>query len=157
MTKLKLKILTKTSFRILTKIQLCGLNQTSQQILTKVYLQNLAWPSTLKSWSNLMLKVWTNLRFQFCNKLLPKWSSSSTSATVTISTSFELPSSHARVTSIKFTDGSESVSGGESLTRIGLGSDKNGRSSTTEVSKWKYSWQSHSPDRYFFCHLQSQI
>ena len=37
-----------------------------------------------------------------CNKLLPTRSSSLASATVTTSTSFEMPSSHARVTSIKF-------------------------------------------------------
>ena len=39
-------------------------------------------------------------QLQICNKLLPTRSSS---ATVTTSTSFELASSHARVTSIKFT------------------------------------------------------
>ena len=44
-----------------------------------------------------------NVSSQICNKLLPTWSSLSTSATVTTSTSFELASSHARVTSIKFT------------------------------------------------------
>ena len=43
------------------------------------------------------------------NKLLPTWSSASTSATVTTSTSFELASSHAKVTSINFTK-QESVS-----------------------------------------------
>ena len=56
-----------------------------------------------------MLEVWKslvlgpNVSSQICNKLLPTWSSLSTSATVTTSTSFELASSHARVTSIKFT------------------------------------------------------
>ena len=49
------------------------------------------------------LTLWQNLCFQVCDKLLPTRLSSSTSATVTTSTSFELPSSHARVTSIKFT------------------------------------------------------
>ena len=41
-------------------------------------------------------------QLQICNKLLPTQSSSSTSATVTTSTSFELASLHARVASIKF-------------------------------------------------------
>ena len=52
---------------------------------------------------NKSLALWTILSSQICNKLLPIQSSSSTLATVTISTSFELVSSHARVTSIKFT------------------------------------------------------
>ena len=52
---------------------------------------------------NKSLALWPNLSFQICNKLLPTRSSSSTSATVTTSISFELASSHARVTSIKFT------------------------------------------------------
>ena len=70
-----------------------------------------------------------NLNFRICNKLLPTQSSS---ATITTSTSFELASSHARVTSINSTkqDGvrysvSQSVS--ELVTRvemIGLGSDE---------------------------------
>ena len=52
------------------------------------------------------LVFWPNLNFEICNKLLPTRSSS---ATVTTLTSFELASSHARVTSIKFTK-QESVS-----------------------------------------------
>ena len=52
---------------------------------------------------NKSLALWPNLSSKICKKLLPTWSSSSTLATVTTSTSFELPSSHARVTSIKFT------------------------------------------------------
>ena len=52
------------------------------------------------------LAFWPNLSFEICNKLLPTRSSS---AAVTTSTSFELASSHARVTSIKFTK-QESVS-----------------------------------------------
>ena len=75
---LKFKILTKLSFENSTKIQLNNLYKTSAA------------------------KCWTNSSSQI-NKLLPTWSSVSTSARVTISTSFELPSSHARVTSIKFT------------------------------------------------------
>ena len=60
------------------------------KILTKLFAQSL----------NKHLAFWPNLGFQICNKLLPTRSSS---ATVTTSTSFELASSHARVTSIKFT------------------------------------------------------
>ena len=96
-TKLKLKILTKPSFIILTKIQLRNLNQTSAanlRILTKPCAQSL----------NKSLALCPNLSFQICNKLLPTRASSSTSATpVTTSTSFELASLHARVPSIKFT------------------------------------------------------
>ena len=107
---LKFKILTKPGFRISTKIQLHYLYKTSAakywtnscfksclnfnfKILTKPCGQSL----------NKSLTLWPNLRFQICNKLLPTRSSSSTSATVTTSTSFELASSKARVTSIKFT------------------------------------------------------
>ena len=60
------------------------------KILTKLFAQSL----------NKHLDFWPNLGFQICNKLLPTRSSS---ATVTTSTSFELASSHARVTSIKST------------------------------------------------------
>ena len=77
---------------------------------------------------NKSLALWPNLSSQICNKLLPTRSSSSILATVTSSTSFELPSSHARVTSIKFTKqqlGSESVSEWQAFPMIGLGSDKN--------------------------------
>ena len=63
---------------------------SSFKILTKLFAQSL----------NKHLAFWPNLGFQICNKLLPTRSSS---ATVTTSTSFELASSHARVTSIKFT------------------------------------------------------
>ena len=47
--------------------------------------------------------LWPKFTFQICTKLLSTRFSSSPSTTVTTSTSFELPSSHARVTSIKFT------------------------------------------------------
>ena len=63
------------------------------KILTKPCAQSL----------NKSLTLWPNLRFHICNKLLPTRSSSSTSATIKTSTSFELASSKARVTSIKFT------------------------------------------------------
>ena len=112
--------MTKPSFRILTKIQLHNLYKTSAEkswpnfrcksclnfnfkILIKLCAQSL----------NKSLALWPNLSFQFCNKLLLTQSSSSTSATITTSTSFENASSNARVTSIKFTkqEGvSESVS-----------------------------------------------
>ena len=85
-----------------------------------------------------MLKVWTRVSFvtkpqllnlqQSLNKLLPTWSSSSTSATVTTLTSFELASSKARVTSIKFNKDhgvSQSVGYRQGLPMIRLGSDKN--------------------------------
>ena len=108
--KLNFKILTTPSFRISTKIQLHSPYKTSAEkkwpnscfnsclnfnfkILTKPCAQ---------SW-NKSLAFWPNLSFQICNKLLTTRSSSLTSATVTTSTSFELASSHARVTPIKFT------------------------------------------------------
>ena len=99
--KLNLEILTKPSFRISTKIQLHNLYKTSAA------------------------KCWTNSSSQI-NKLLPRWSSVSTSARVTISTSFELVSSHARVTSNKSTK-RHGVRGGSQwrgLPMIGLGSDR---------------------------------
>ena len=43
---------------------------------------------------NKSLALGPNVSFQICNKLLPTWSSASTWAIVTISTSFELASSH---------------------------------------------------------------
>ena len=52
---------------------------------------------------NKSLALEPNVSSQICNKLLPTLSSASTSTTVTTSTSFEFPSSHTRVTSIKFT------------------------------------------------------
>ena len=84
----------------------------------------------IKFYLNKSLTLWPNLSFQICNKLLPTQSSSSTSATETTSTSFELASSHARVTSIKFTkrEWVSEVSYWQGKTKIGLGTDKN---------KWK--------------------
>ena len=79
------------------------------KVLTKPCAQSL----------NKSLALWPNLSSQICNKLLPTRSSSSTFTTVTTSTSFELPSSHTRVTSIKFAKRqlvSESVS--ELVTRV---------------------------------------
>ena len=73
------------------------------KILTKPCAQSL----------NKNLTLLPNLTFRICTKLLPTRFSSSTSATLTTSTSFELSSSHARVKSIKFTKQewvSESVS-----------------------------------------------
>ena len=71
--------------------------------MTKLQLQNL--DHTLKPCAqspNKILTLWPNFTFQICTKLLKTRFSSSTSTTVITSTSFELPSSHARVTSIKF-------------------------------------------------------
>ena len=95
---LKIKILTKPSFRISSKIQLHNLYKTS----------------AAKCWTNSIFKILTspcaqslNKRLVLCpnvssqiNKLLPTWSSASKSATVTTSASFKLASSHLRV---KFT------------------------------------------------------
>ena len=77
------------------------LNKLQFQNLAELQLQNLDQPLCSKSEKSLVLGP--NVSSQICNKLLPTWSSLSTSATVTISTSFELASSQARVTSIKFT------------------------------------------------------
>ena len=74
------------------------------KIPPKFQLQNLE--QTLKPYpqgQNKNLTLWPKFTFQICTKLLSTRFSSSTSTTVTTSTSFELPSSHARVTSIKFT------------------------------------------------------
>ena len=101
---LNFKILTKRSLRISTKNNLHNLNQGSAATsASKSCLR------TSKFWPNLVLEVWTkndfmtklqlpNLHQTIVNTFL-----SSTSATVATSTSFELASSHARVTSIKFT------------------------------------------------------
>ena len=110
-TRLKLKIFTKPSFRISTKIQL-GFN--NQHNLYKTSVGKNWSNSSFKSCLNINVKIltepcaqrlnksltlWPNLSFQICSTLLPIRSSSST---LTTSTSFELASSHARVTSIKF-------------------------------------------------------
>ena len=105
---LNFRISTKPSFRISSKIQLHNFltsTKHQQKKLTKLQLQIL---SELKFFLtkpcaqslNKSLAFWTNLNFRICNKLLPTQPSS---ATITTSTSFELASSHARVTSIKFT------------------------------------------------------
>ena len=101
------------------------------KILPEHQLQNLE--QTLKPYPqspNKNLTLWPKLIFQICTKLLSTCFSSSTSTTVTTSTSFELPSPHARVTLIKFTEQewvSESVSYWQALPMIGLGSDKKSR------------------------------
>ena len=113
---LKLKILTKPGFRISTKLQLHYFFKTS----AAKYWTNSCFKSCLNFNFKIMTRpcaqslnksliLWPNLRFHICNKLLPTRSSSSTSATIKTSTSFELASSKARVTSIKFTK-QESVS-----------------------------------------------
>ena len=82
--KLSFKILVKLSFRISTKIQLHNLYKTSAE----------------KNWPNSSFT--SCLDFEICKNCCQHESRSS-SATVTKSTSFELESLHARVTSIKFT------------------------------------------------------
>ena len=79
--------MTKHHFKILPEHQLQNLDQTLK----------LCAPSLNK---NLALRP--NFTFLICTELLSTHFSSSTWATVTTSTSFELSSSHARVTSIKF-------------------------------------------------------
>ena len=118
----------------------------STKILTKPCAQRL----------NKSLALWTILSSQICNKLLPIQSSSSTLATVTISTSFELVSSHARVTSIKFTKQewvSESVSHWQALPMIGLGSDKK-----NEVSRLTFDdfWWDEGKRNFFSNTLKSE-
>ena len=84
-------------------------------MLNKHQLQT-AWTLTPKSLPpfaqslHKILALWSNLNFLIFNKLLPTRSTSSTSATVTTSASFELAYSLARVTSINITEWvSESV------------------------------------------------
>ena len=95
-------------------------------ISTKHQLQNLNQTLTSNSWPNLASDfrprfnlitsakhqqqntdqtsaLWPNFSFQFCTKMSSTHFSASTSATVKTSTSCELASSHARVTSIKST------------------------------------------------------
>ena len=89
-------------------------------IVSSIYFLDYTCDTTSKSCRNINFKILTNLEtssqspdknltlwpksiFQICTKLLSTRFSSSTSTPVTTSTSFELLSSHARVTSIKFT------------------------------------------------------
>ena len=78
---------------MLNKLQLQNLLNFKFKILTNPCAKSL----------NKSLALGPNVSFQICNKLLPTRSSSSTSATVTTSISFELASAHTRITSIKFT------------------------------------------------------
>ena len=100
-TKLKLKILTKLSFMILTKIQLCHLNQNQQQ--------NTDQSSASKSCLIYNFKLLTKPCAESLNKSLafrPNLSFQIFIINISKSnnpTSFEKASSHARVTSIKFT------------------------------------------------------
>ena len=80
----------------------------NSKILTKLQFQNLAWTLTSNSWPNFVLKVWTKVQLYDQTSASKSatnccYPSSSTPATVTTSTSFELASSHTRVTSIKLT------------------------------------------------------
>ena len=76
-----------------------------QQNTDQTSASNLAWTSTSKYLPDLVLKVSTKVKLydQTSASKSATRSSSLTSATVTTSTSFEQASSHARVTSIKFT------------------------------------------------------
>ena len=130
MSQVQTQILIKFIFRVLTKHQLLSktstnpinlkfkiLTKPSFRVSSKIQLHNLYKTSAAKCWTNSSFKILTNPRAQslnkrlgLCpnvssqiNKLLPTWSSASTSATVTTSTNFELASSNARVTSIKST------------------------------------------------------
>ena len=85
---------------------ICFLDYTCDT--TSKSCRNISFKILNKPW-NLVLKIrknltlWPKLIFQTCTKLLSTCLSSPTSTTVTTSTSFELPSPHARVTLIKFT------------------------------------------------------
>ena len=90
------------NFRISIKHKLQNLNQTS---VSRLNLKLKSWPKLASEYCP-RLNFVTSTKYQqqnpdqICNKLLPTRSSS---ATATPSTSFELATSHARVTSIKFT------------------------------------------------------
>jgi len=73
----------------------------SFKILLELKLQTLY--QTLCSKSGQNLALWPNFSFQICIEVSSKRFSSSTSATVTTSTSFELDLHKPHVTSIKFT------------------------------------------------------
>ena len=89
-----IKILTKHSLHNLTKPQQQNTDQTSvSKVSLELQLQTLG--QTLCSKSEQNLALWPNFSFQNCIKLSSKRFSSSTSATVTNSTSFELASSQA--------------------------------------------------------------
>ena len=124
--------------------------------MTKLQLQNLAWTSTSKSWTNLetlsskseqKLNFMTKVHLPNCTKLLSIRFSSSTSTTVTTSTSFELPSSHARVTSIKFTK-QESVN--ESVSE--WVTDKHSQLQWSDSGPIKTGWRRDGNFQNFFFH-----
>ena len=108
--KLKFKILTKPSFIISTKIQLHNHCMASaakycpnSSFKSRLYFNFKILTKPCTRSLNKSLALWPNISFHICNKLLPTRSPLSTTATVTTSTSFELASSRARVTSIKWT------------------------------------------------------
>ena len=73
-------------------------------LMLRIMLATACWFGSWRAQSlNKSFALEPNVSSQICNKLLPTLSLASTSATETASTSFELASSHARVTSIKFT------------------------------------------------------
>ena len=96
---------------------------------------------------NKNLTLWPKLTFQICTKLLSACFSSSTSTTVTTSTSFELPSSHARVTSIKFTK-QESVN--ESVSE--WVTDKHSQLQWSDSGPIKTGWRRDGNFQNFFFH-----
>ena len=98
----EIKIWSRFNFVTSTKHQQQNTDQTSASKSRLHFNIKILTKPCAKS-RNKRLAFWPNLSFQICNTLLPPRSLSSTSTTVTTSTSFELPSSHARVTSIKFT------------------------------------------------------
>ena len=103
---LNFKILTKPSFRISTKIQPHNFNQTSAAKYWRKFIFNLTETSTSKSSTNFVLNIRTKNYLEAktsASNSPPKLLSTRFSATVTTSTSIELASSNARVTSIKFT------------------------------------------------------
>ena len=151
------------------------------QILIKFYLQNLNQASTSKSQPNISIltlnlnfkiltkpsfRILTKIKLHNLYKLLPTRSSASTSATVRTSTSFELQSSHARVTSIKFTKQvrvRESVSDWQALPRR---SNKNCnrlwhgdmpnqlvQEYAKDIPLWKYFFRGIFEKRHFFSNL----
>jgi len=122
--------------------------QYNFKILPEHQLQNLK--QTLKPYPqspNKNLTLWPKLIFQICTKLLSTCFSSSTSTTVTTSTSFELPSSHARVTSIKFTK-QESVN--ESVSE--WVTDKHSQLQWSDSGPIKTGWRRDGNFQNFFFH-----
>ena len=93
---LKITVLTKPSFRILTKIQLRNLNQTSAakywpnfsfKISAALQHQNLDQTLCSKSEQNKSLALWSNISFQTCNQ----WTQASLTSDACVQTSYFHP------------------------------------------------------------------